>query len=343
MWAEGKVRIRDIAEELGVSTATVSHVLHGKTDRVSLKTMQRVQRALQERGYIPNMAATLLAQNDSRIIGVVVNDHEKYEGRPLADPFVAASLNDLAAALGAGGWFMMVKTARDIMEAARFASMWNMDGMVLLGFCASDYQRLRAAIRIPFVVYDGYGEAGPGTGNLRIDDRDGGRQVGRYLRSLGHRRVLCAADNWTCMDLARYEGLCEGLGEAADQLLLPMQQAARLELCRARLPELSRYTAFFAVSDVYAAELMQLARQAGVRVPGQLSVVGFDDEPLCRQLLPALTTVRQDSRRRAEAAVQLLREMRAEPTLCREILLPVELVVRDSTAPAADATETLRD
>lgn len=335
MWAEGKVRIRDIAEELGVSTATVSHVIHGKTDRVSQKTLRRVQQALQERGYIPNMAATLLAQNDSRIIGVVVNDHEKYEGRPLTDPFVAASLNDLAAALEAGGWFMMVKTARNIMEAVRFASMWNMDGMVLLGFCASEYQQLRAAIRIPFVVYDGYGGAGPGTGNLRIDDRDGGRQVGRYLRGLGHRRVLCAADNWTCMDLERCEGLCEGLGAEADRLLLPMQQAPRLEFCRARLPELRRYTALFAVSDVYAAELMQLARQAGVEVPGHLSVVGFDDEPLCRRLLPGLTTVRQDSRRRAEAAVQLLRELRAEPALCRDLLLPVELVVRGSTGPAA--------
>ena len=69
---ENKVRIADIAEELGVSTATVSNVIHGKTKKISAKTVEMVQRKLEERQYIPNMAATLLAQNDSRIIGVVV-------------------------------------------------------------------------------------------------------------------------------------------------------------------------------------------------------------------------------------------------------------------------------
>ena len=71
MWSEGKVRIRDIADELGVSTATVSNVLHGKTEKISERTVKAVERMLEERGYIPNMAAALLARNNSRIIGVV--------------------------------------------------------------------------------------------------------------------------------------------------------------------------------------------------------------------------------------------------------------------------------
>ena len=96
MWAEDKVRIVDIADELGVSTATVSNVIHGKTKKISDRTVRRVQEKLEERGYIPNMAATLLAQNSSRIIGVVINNHEKYEGRVLTDPFVALAVNDLA-------------------------------------------------------------------------------------------------------------------------------------------------------------------------------------------------------------------------------------------------------
>ena len=75
-----RVRISDIAEELGLSTATVSNVLHGKTKKVSDRTVQRVQALLEERDYVPSMAGILLAQNSSRIIGVVVNDHEKYEG-----------------------------------------------------------------------------------------------------------------------------------------------------------------------------------------------------------------------------------------------------------------------
>ena len=77
---EQRVRISDIADELGLSTATVSNVIHGKTKKISDETIKRVMELLEERRYIPNMAAILLAQNSSKIVGVFVNDHEKYEG-----------------------------------------------------------------------------------------------------------------------------------------------------------------------------------------------------------------------------------------------------------------------
>ena len=86
-----RVRIVDIARELGVSTATVSNVIHGKTKKISDATVKRVQKLLEERQYIPSMAGLLLAQNDSRIIGIVINNHGKYEGHVLEDPFVSAS------------------------------------------------------------------------------------------------------------------------------------------------------------------------------------------------------------------------------------------------------------
>ena len=158
MWDENKVRIKDIAEELGVSTATVSNVLHGKTKKISDQTVKRVQEKLVEMGYIPNMAATLLAQNNSRIIGVVINNHEKYESHVMEDPFISAALNALSEEIEKEGLFMMLKKTTCIMDAISFSSMWNMDGMVLLGFCADEYQTLRDRIRIPFVVYDGFFE-----------------------------------------------------------------------------------------------------------------------------------------------------------------------------------------
>lgn len=91
-----RVTIRDIAEELGLSTATVSNVIHGKTGKISDETVKRVQALLEERQYIPSMAGILLAQNSSKIIGVFINDHEKYEGRTLEDFFIASSLNYLS-------------------------------------------------------------------------------------------------------------------------------------------------------------------------------------------------------------------------------------------------------
>lgn len=87
-----RVRICDIAEELGLSTATVSNVIHGKTNKVSDETVQRVTALLEKRRYIPSMAGILLARNSSGIIGVFVNDHPKYEGHTLRDGFLASAL-----------------------------------------------------------------------------------------------------------------------------------------------------------------------------------------------------------------------------------------------------------
>ena len=91
----GRVRIVDIAEELGVSAASVSNVIHGKTKKISDETVKRVQQLLETRQYIPSMAGILLAQNDSKIIGVVINGHKKYGGHILEDPFISALVNAL--------------------------------------------------------------------------------------------------------------------------------------------------------------------------------------------------------------------------------------------------------
>ena len=323
-----RVRIADIAEELGVSTATVSNVIHGKTKKISDETVRRVQALLEERQYIPSMAGILLARNDSRIIGVVVNNHEKYEGKVLEDAFVSASMNALLFALEEAGYFMMIKAARDWSEVERFASMWNMDGMVLLGFCDSDYEKLRAKMRIPFVVYDGFFETDRGICNLTIDNFDGGRQVGEYLRRMGHRRALLLSDNDICVDEARMAGFREGFSEGkTDFLEVPMNREGRRAFYRA-------CTAAFAVSDVYAAEFMHFLMERGIAVPGEMSVVGFDDNALCETCFPRLTTVGQDAGERALMAVRALKRLwdgDGEPV---GEVLPVKLIVRDSVQKA---------
>ena len=334
MWDEKKIRIVDIAEELGVSTATVSHVIHGKKDRVSRETEERIQRKLEERGYIPNMAATLLAQNNSRIIAVVIKNHPKYEGRLLEDPFIAGAVNALSDAIESAGCFMMLKKADQVREIVRFASMWNLDGMVVLSFCEDEYQQLRAEIRIPFVVYDGFFENRGRICNLVIDDFDGGRQVGNHLRALGHRKVLCLADNAICMDQLRYEGFCEGMKEKTDRWLIPMSKAQRIAFYQERIPLLRAYTAVFAVSDYYAAELMMLLQKNGMRVPEDISIAGFDGSSLCRQVNPTLTSVEQDHEYRAQLAVELIRKMREDRDYTANLTIPVRLRAGESTGKA---------
>lgn len=328
---EQRVRIVDIAEELGVSTATVSNVIHGKTKKISDRTVRRVQALLEERQYIPSMAGILLSQNNSRIVGVVVNDHMKYEGKVLEDAFVSAALNALLFELEKSDYFMMVKATEDWNEIVRFASMWNMDGLVLLGFCESDYERLREKMHIPFVVYDGYFEENKRICNLIIDNFDGGWQVGDYLRRMGHRRILCVSDNNICVDKDRMDGCLAGAQECqVDWLQVPMSRQERLRFYEEHLPYIRQYTAVFAVSDAYAVELLYFLQQNHIPVPDEISVVGFDNTALSRNCYPALTTVGQDAKERAVAAVQALKELR-KGTLEEPVRsLPVRLILRES-------------
>ena len=326
-----RVRIRDIAQELGLSTATVSNVIHGKTNKVSEETVNRVQELLERRQYIPNMAGILLAQNDSKIIGVVINDHAKYEGHVLEDGFIAASVNALAREVAGTGYFLMPKITASWQEIPRFASMWNMVGLVLIGYCYQDYQHLRDEIRVPLVIYDGTIRDGERLVNLTIDNYGGGRQMGKHLQSLGHERVLYIADNDVHVDHWRYEGLRSVLPRS-ERMLVPMERERRGAFYEERMEEITRFTAVFAASDSYGADFLHFMQSKGIAVPEEMSVAGFDDSPLSRQTYPMLTTIGQDHTARAKLAVELLIKLREQSPVEPEILLPVKLIQRSSTA-----------
>lgn len=326
-----RVTIRDIAEELGLSTATVSNVIHGKTGKISDETVKRVMQLLEERQYIPNMAGILLAQNASGILGVFVNDHEKYGGHTLEDFFIASSLNALSAEIEKHGQFMMVKKAKRPEEILRFASMWNMDGIVVIGFCQQDYMYLRNHMRIPFVVYDGFCKNPHRILNITIDNYDGGFQVGACFRAGGHRRALCISDNDTGVDRLRLQGFREAFGaENTEFLQIPMERESRWEFYLQHLSLFGAVSAVFAVSDYYAVDLMCFLRQQGISVPEQISVAGFDDSPMCHMVWPPLTSVRQDSALRAKIAVEKLEQLKHSEETETEIRLPVSLVIRGS-------------
>ena len=329
---EQRVRICDIAEELGLSTATVSNVIHGKTNKVSDETVQRVTALLEERQYIPSMAGILLARNSSKIIGVFVNDHEKYEEHTLDDFFIASSLNFLSTEIESSGRFMMVKKAKCAEEIIRFASMWNMDGIVVIGFCDPDYMYLRNHMRIPFAVYDGFCEKPERILNITIDNFEGGYQMGCHFRELGHQAALCISDNNICVDMERFCGFCKGFAPGkADLLLIPMQKEQRWSFYLSNLEKFQQVTAVFAVSDYYAIDLMHFLIEQGFSVPEDISVAGFDDTPMCEMVPPTLTTIKQDGALRAKIAVRKLKELREGKEICTEVKLPVSLVVRRST------------
>lgn len=328
-----RVRISDIAEELGLSTATVSNVIHGKTRKISDETVKRVQELLEKRQYIPSMAGILLAQNSSKIIGVFLNDHEKYEGHTLEDAFIASSLNYLSTEIEKHGQFMMVKKAKEPDEIIQFASMWNMDGIVMIGFCEQDYMYLRNHMKIPFVIYDGFCDHAERILNITIDNYDGGHQVGDLFRRRGHKTAMCISDNDSGVDHERYQGFCHGFAsDHTDFMMIPMRKTERWIFYTNNLERFRQVTAVFAVSDYYAIDLIHFLTKNGIRIPEEISVAGFDDIPLCQMISPTLTTVRQDGARRAEIAITKLKELREQKTVETSTRLPVTLVERASTS-----------
>lgn len=332
--AQNRVRIIDVADALGLSTATVSKVIHGKTEKISDETVKRVQQELERSGYIPNMAGILLARNNSRIIGVVVNDNVKYEGRVLEDGFVMSSLNALSHEVNKKGYFLMIKTTADIREIPVFASMWNMDGLILMGFCEADYEQLRNQMRISFVVYDGYFENCSKVVNLVIDHYDGGYQAGRYFRELGHKKALCISDNYICMDKERIDGFCKAFQPGETMVWqIPNNEKNRRIFYQKRLNDLvrSNVSAVFAVSDFYALEFMRFLQAKDIRIPEDIQIIGFDDNMASRESNPTLTTIHQDASLRAKTAIECLEAMRDGLDYEAGIVLPVKLVKREST------------
>lgn len=327
----GRIRIVDIAEELGVSTATVSNVIHGKTKKISDETVKRVQQLLEERQYIPSMAGILLAQNNSKIIGVVINDHEKYGGHTLEDPFIGASVNALAKEIGQAGKFLMLKITEKWDEIPKFASMWNMEGMVLIGYCEQNYKKLREQMHIPFVIYDGYMESSGNLVNIEVDHFDGGVQAGRYLKKRGHRNVLCISDNNVCMDMERFMGLKREIPNA-ELMVIPMEQDLRAIYYKENLEEIKKYSAVFAVSDYYAMDMIRFLKSVGVCVPEDVSVVGFDNVRGSETFVPALTTIEQDHRKRAALAMKMLNRLRNGDGVGQNVTLPVTLIERGSVS-----------
>ncbi len=319
-----KIRLRDIADALGLSVATVSNVLNGKDSKVSPATRIRVLEAVEGSGYLPERAEVLLGRNPSRMVGLVVNDHPEYSGHPLEDPYNARFISFLQRAAVRHGLELLVKTARTWEEAAQFASMWNMTGLVVSGFCDADYVSLRQEMKIPLAACDAFSREA-GFSSVTVQDRMGGRLAGEHLKSLGHSRVTCITTNMICDDFERIQGIRDA-GLQTDLFMISGDRTVMREQFRQH--DFSHVTAVFCVSDRQAMELLCILHERGIRVPEDLSVIGFDGIEAGIWAVPPLTTIAQDLEAKAETAIASLFEDPASH------LIDVELTVRRSTGYA---------
>ena len=330
--------IREVAERSGVSVATVSRVFNDYPD-VSAATRERVLAAARDLEYAPSAAARTLVGRRSQLVGVGI--FTGYEHPDIEHPFFQDVLVGLKHGVGARGYDVLLFASEQPGAYLRRARHHRVDGVVLWGVDSKDPE-LRALVDagIPLVTVDLVAE-GPRATWVTSDSIEGGRLAVRHLRELGHRRIATIAGlpQYTKPGADRLRGYREEMQAAG----LPMVErdgdfyadsgeAAMRELLA--LPEPP--TAVFAASDLMAFGAIKAIVAGGLRVPEDISVVGFDDIAAARLAHPRLTTIRHDKVALGLAAAQaLVDEIEGSAGRPPPVTLPVELVVRESTTRAA--------
>jgi LacI family transcriptional regulator len=341
-----RVTIKELARASGVSVGTVSRALNGYTD-VRPETRERIMRLARELDYTPAAAARSLVTQRSHVIGVFM---ETGEGHPdLQHPFFHEVLGGLKQRVGAGGFDLLLFASENpgggygphsYLKRARHH---NVDACALIGLEPDDPEvRRLARAEIPCVGIDMALE-GPSVEVVMSDNEGGAITAVRHLHELGHRRIATITgmiDSRPGADRLRgYRAAVQSLGLAyRDDYVAygDFYAESGRELTERLLALPEPPTAIFAASDLMAIGAVRAAAEAGLRVPEDLSVVGFDDIQLAPHVNPPLTTMRQDKLGLGGAAGDALIARVAGDT-DRPALrtLPVELVVRGSTAPPA--------
>lgn len=333
------ITIKDMAQMLGVSTTTVSNVIHGKEGEVSPATVKRVQELIEKYEYIPNINARNLANNRSKMIGLVMKaSQNKYENF-IKDPFGGELTGVIESCVHRMGYYTMLYISDNIHEIINSVSSWNMDGLLLMGISTADLKELQKKIHKPMVFIDSYfAEGADGYVNIGIQDFYGMRIVTEYVISQGHRRIAFVADNCEGTDRQRFMGYREALKEAGipykeqDFIMLhPDLDHDAAKTFSEVYRRYSDYTALVVASDWYAVQIINELQDRGVKVPEDISVTGFDDNNYSKIIRPKLTTVRQDVSQKGAAAVEcLVKLIEGEKAEDHKTALPVSLIIRDS-------------
>ncbi|MEU9165092.1 LacI family DNA-binding transcriptional regulator [Streptomyces sp. NPDC048424] len=348
------VTLAEVAAQAGVSPATVSRVLNGGYP-VAGSTRTRVERAVEELGYIANGPARALAAATSDLVGVLVHD--------VADSFfgiLAGSLQGALAPTGqTGGRRLAVVCNTEGAPAAELAYLTLLEGqraggIVLTGGAVEDPEHTDAlAARIarmaaggapvvlcgrpPLPLPDGL----PVT-TVMFDHHGGAFRLAEHLLTLGHRRIAYVAGpqglSTTRERLAGHRAALlrhdPELPEACAALTVhaAFERSAGYDATRELLRRGVPFTAVAAANDTIATGVAAALREEGMRIPEDVSVAGFDDLPFCVDTAPALTTVRVPLREAGVLAAQLVTGRRPQPP-GGITTLPTELMVRASTAP----------
>ncbi|WP_326731724.1 LacI family DNA-binding transcriptional regulator [Streptomyces phaeochromogenes] len=341
---EGNKRatVKEVAARAGVSTATVSRVLGG-TYPVAAGTRIRVQRALTELDYVVNANARALGNATSNTVAFIVND--------VTGPFFAHIAQGVEQQATAEGRLCLVCTTHSAPD--RELAVINLmreqraEAVILVGGAVRTPQYTEHMIKLARsldaegsrLVLCGRPSLGPGIPEtvVQYDNEGGAFAMSSYLLSLGHERIalLGVEPTTTATErVAGYRHALESRGLPFDpDLVIPgrYDRESGYEMTHELLAKGTEFTAVFAVTDMIAAGVLKALHKAKIRVPQDVSVVGYDDIPLATDLLPELTTVHVPHEELGRAAVRLALNRDTNPV--QHLTMGTHVVVRDSAGP----------
>ncbi|MGO4537763.1 LacI family DNA-binding transcriptional regulator [Paenibacillus sp. 2TAB19] len=330
--------IYDVAKEAGVSIATISNAINGK-GKVSKKKQEEIFKVMERLNYKPSIIASALMGKKTYTIGLLIPD--------VSNPFfsdIARSVEDLAHSEG----YSVIVCSTDnrderVEKYIRLLEQKNVDG-ILIGTGAENSEILEHLSEKSFPIVMIAREAAAMTAHSVVtDDFKGGALAAEHLTSLGHSRMAVLAENFkVTSSLERVRGFRFGLFEAGlsvsddDIVICESSMKDGKRAAAALLSGEERPTALFCCNDLLAIGALQAAKDAGIRVPEQLSIVGFDDTILSTVTNPTLTTIAQPVEQMVKLAFGLLiGGTEDESSIKQRIVMQPELIIRESTGALA--------
>ncbi len=342
--------IREVATYAGVSTATASRALNNPDYPMSAQVRQRVQEAAQRLGYAPNLMARSLRQERVRDVGLVLPN--------LSNPFYMQMMMGINDVLTKNDYSMILYDTRRSQEQER-SCLRKLYERQVKGVMLSSSEQSADSVQeftqrgMKFVLLDQQlaGSQNPG---IHFDSRAGTKIAVSYLISLGHQRIAFATMpliRWTRMEM--YQGYREALISAnipcQEELLYETQMyeenvdtdhelRAGMEIARKFIADGCPATAIQCVNDMVAIGVIRQLQESGIQVPGDVSVIGFDDIPIAEAVAPALTTIRYPAFDAGRLAALMLMDMlnNTESTMAISMNLAPQLIIRDTVKPLGD-------
>lgn len=336
------VTIKDIAQAVGVSATTVSNVINGKSGRVSAETVEKINAAIEELGYVPNMSARSLVSRSSKVIGFVNHVLTDKGSNFMEDPFLSKFIGILEHVLRENGYYLMLRTVETTEQLEAFLHTWDIDGLFLAGIFKDDFFEKITSLNIPVVLVDSYVHH-KGICNVGLDDFGGSNLSTKYLLQNGHKKIAFASyhikDGGVLME--RFLGYKAALTEAGipfDESLV-FECSTDLKGTRAIAKALLKdpdITGVVTTADYLAGNIIANLHKFGVRVPDDISIIGFDDLNICNIIEPPLTTVHQDMDLKGRIAVDFMLQLLEHKMPKRyEISLHTTITERDSVKKLA--------